>query len=88
MQFHDLRHTFATMAISNGVDVKTLASMRSRFSAGFTLDAYTHVTNNMQRGAAEKIGSFMESATATTTLEPPDPPEETQCQVIPFEKVG
>ena len=88
VRFHDLRHTFATMAISSGVDVKTLSSMLGHYSAGFTLDTYTHITNDMQRGAAEKIGGFMESATATTTPEPPDPPEESRCKVIPFEKVG
>ena len=76
VRFHDLRHTFATMAISSGVDVKTLSSMLGHFSAGFTLDTYTHITNDMQRGAAEKIGGFMESVTATVTPEPPDPPEE------------
>ena len=65
-----------------------LLFMLGHFSAGFTLDTYTHITNDMQRGAAEKIGGFMESATATPTLEPPDPPEQSQCKVIPFEKVG
>ena len=88
IRFHDLRHTFATMAISSGVDVKTLSSMLGHFSAGFTLDTYTHITNDMQRGAAEKIGGFMESVTAANTPEPPDPPEENRCKVIPFEKVG
>ena len=88
IRFTDLRHTFATMAISSGVDVKTLSSMLGHYSAGFTLDTYTHITNDMQRGAAEKIGGFMESATAATTPEPPDPPEESRCKVIPFEKVG
>ena len=88
MRFHDLRHTFATMAISSGVDVKTLSSMLGHYSAGFTLDTYTHITNDMQRGAAEKIGGFMESATAMPTPEPPDPPEQSRCKVIPFEKVG
>ena len=88
MRFHDLRHTFATMAISSGVDVKTLSSMLGHYSAGFTLDTYTHVTNDMQRGAAEKIGGFMEPATATTTSEPPDLPEESRCKIVPFEKVG
>ena len=48
------------MAISSGVDVKTLSSMLGHYSAGFTLDTYTHITNDMQRGAAEKIGGFME----------------------------
>lgn len=88
IRFHDLRHTFATMAISSGVDVKTLSSMLGHFSAGFTLDTYTHITNDMQRGAAEKIGGFMESVTAANTPEPPDPPEQSRCKVIPFEKVG
>ena len=86
MRYHDLRHTFATMAISSGVDVKTLSSMLGHFSAGFTLDAYTHITNDMQRGAAEKIGGFMESA--ANPPEPSDPPEQSLCKVIPFEKVG
>lgn len=76
------------MALSSGVDVKTLSSMLGHFSAGFTLDTYTHVTSDMQRGAAEKTGGFMESATATPTPEPPDPPDEKQGKVIPFEKVG
>lgn len=88
VRFHDLRHTYATLAISNGVDVKTLASMLGHHSAGFTLDTYTHVTNDMQKGAAEKIGGFMESTTADITPEPPDPPEEGRCKVIPFEMVG
>ena len=88
VRFHDLRHTFATMAISSGVDVKTLSSMLGHYSAGFTLDTYTHITNDMQRGAAEKIGGFMESVTATNTPEPPDLPEGSRCKVIPFEKVG
>lgn len=86
IRFADLRHTFATMALSSGVDVKTLSSMLGHFSAGFTLDTYTHITNDMQRGAAEKIGGFMETATAKP--EPPDPPEESRCKVIPFERVG
>ena len=73
------------MAISSGVDVKTLSSMLGHYSAGFTLDTYT---NDMQRGAAEKIGGFMEPATATTTSEPPDLPEESRCKIVPFEKVG
>mgnify|MGYP000318450381 CR=1 FL=1 len=88
VRFHDLRHTFATMALSSGVDVKTLSSMLGHYSAGFTLDTYTHITNDMQRGAAEKIGGFMETARAKPEPEPPDPPEESRCKVIPFERVG
>ena len=59
---HFLGHTFATLALNNGVDVKTVSSMRGHYSAGFTLDAYMHVTSEMQRSATEKMSSFMDGA--------------------------
>ena len=59
IRFHDLRHTFATHAQANGVDVKTLSSILGHASAAFTLDRYTHVTGEMQRHAADVVGSFM-----------------------------
>ena len=59
-RFHDLRHTFATVALQNGVDIKTLSGMLGHYSSGFTLDTYTHVTRKMQDEAAEKMGQFME----------------------------
>ena len=60
IRFHDLRHTFATMALQNGVDVKTVSAMLGHYDAGFTLRTYTHATRQMQEQAAEKMGSFME----------------------------
>ena len=62
IRFHDLRHTFATLSLQNGVDVKTLSNTLGHYSAGFTLDTYTHVTNEMQRDAAQRMGSFMAQA--------------------------
>ena len=59
IRFHDLRHTFATLALQNGVDVKTVSSMLGHYDAGFTLRTYTHATRQMQQKAAEKMGSFM-----------------------------
>ena len=59
-RFHDLRHTFATLALQNGVDIKTLSGMLGHYSSGLTLDTYTHVTRKMQEDAAEKMGQFME----------------------------
>jgi integrase len=64
VRFHDLRHTFATLALQNGVDVKTLSSILGHYSAGFTLDTYTHVTTKMQREAADKVAGFLDGATA------------------------
>ena len=56
---HKLRHTAATLMLQNGVDVKTVSSMLGHYDAGFTLRTYTHVTRQMQRSAAEKMGNFM-----------------------------
>ena len=57
--FQGLRHTFATLAIQQGVDAKTVSSILGHYSAGFTLDTYTHVTNEMQKDAAQRMGTFM-----------------------------
>ena len=60
IRFHDLRHTFATTALQNGVDVKTVSSMLGHYDAGFTLRTYTHATRQKQDEAAATMGSFME----------------------------
>lgn len=97
VRFHDLRHTFATLAMQNGVDPKTLSNMLRHSSAAFTLDTYTHVTHQMQQAAAEKLAGFMEQAIPNTDpeppapvsqVEPPDPTTDHHCKVIPFPQVG
>ena len=59
VRFHDLRHTFATLALQNGVDIKTVSGMLGHFSAGFTLDTYAHVTSAAQRQAAQTMGNVL-----------------------------
>ena len=81
-----MRHTFTTMALSNGVDAKILSSMLGYCSAGFALDTCTPVINEMQRGTAEKSSGFMEIATAKPELS--DLLEDSRGKVIPFERVG
>lgn len=59
IRFHDLRHTFATHALTSGVDVKTLSGILGHTRAAFTLDTYTHTTGDMQKRAAEIVGEFL-----------------------------
>lgn len=59
VRFHDLRHTFATLALQNGVDVKTVSGMLGHYSAGFTLDTYAHVTTQAQREAARTMDNIL-----------------------------
>ena len=60
LRFHDLRHTFATQATDGGVDPKTLAGILGHTDASFTLDTYTHVTSDMQRGASAIVNTMMQ----------------------------
>ena len=59
MRFHDLRHTFATHAATSGIDPRTLAGILGHTKPSFTLDAYTHVTTDMQKRAAGIVGNFI-----------------------------
>ena len=61
IRFHDLRHTFATHALTSGVDAKTLSGILGHTNASFTLDTYTHVTSDMQKTASNIVGGFMEN---------------------------
>ena len=84
-RLHELRHTFATTALLNGVDVKTVSSMLGHYSAGFTLDTYTHVTAQMQQASADKMGGFLENALPGEDAPEPEPP---RGKIIPFEQVS
>ena len=59
IRFHDLRHTFATLSLKSGVDVKTLSGALGHYSAGFTLNTYTHATAQMKQDAADAIGGVI-----------------------------
>lgn len=53
--FHDLRHTFATMMIANGCDVRTVASYLGHASVSMTLNVYADVDPDAKRAAVSKV---------------------------------
>ncbi len=53
--FHDLRHTFATMMIGNGCDVRTVASYLGHASVSMTLDIYADVDPDAKAAAVSKV---------------------------------
>lgn len=53
--FHVLRHTFATRAISKGMDVKTLSSILGHADVSFTMKMYVHPTLEQKKSQIEKL---------------------------------
>ena len=60
-RFHDLRHTYATLALEQGTDIKTVSSNLGHATVAFTLDVYGHVTEQMQKDSANRMQQYLES---------------------------
>ena len=54
---HDLRHTYATTLIANGVDFKTVAKLMGH-DVKETLTTYSHVTDDMFDNAANTVNNI------------------------------
>ena len=57
INFHALRHTFATRCIEAGVDIKTLSEILGHSNVSVTLDTYVHSSMDLKRLQLEKICS-------------------------------
>lgn len=53
--FHDLRHTFATVGVNEGVDVRTVADMLGHADPAMTLRVYAVSAPEAKRRAAETL---------------------------------
>ncbi|MBQ6506677.1 MAG: tyrosine-type recombinase/integrase [Clostridia bacterium] len=60
-RFHDLRHTYATLALQQGVDIKTVSSNLGHATVAFTLDVYGHVSEQMQKDSADKMQGYLDT---------------------------
>lgn len=59
IHFHDLRHSFATLSLKQGMDIKTVSHMLGHTDAGFTMNTYMHVTDSMQENVANAMGNLL-----------------------------
>ena len=59
IRFHDLRHTFATLLISNNVDVKTVSHKLGHASATTTMNFYVHDLESTDKASAELLEDIL-----------------------------
>ncbi|WP_443660096.1 tyrosine-type recombinase/integrase [Clostridium algidicarnis] len=60
IRFHDLRHTNATLLLSQGVDFKVIQTRLGHKDINTTLNIYSHVNKEMQKNATEKLNNILD----------------------------
>jgi integrase/predicted RNA-binding Zn-ribbon protein involved in translation (DUF1610 family) len=56
---HSLRHSYATLALSSGVNPRIVSGRLGHATVALTLDVYSHVLPQQDRDAAEKIADLL-----------------------------
>jgi len=57
IKFHALRHTFATRAIAQGFELKSLSEILGHASSSFTLEKYVHSSIELKKSCMDKLVS-------------------------------
>lgn len=58
IRVHDLRHSYATLALEAGVHPKVVSERLGHANIGITLNLYSHVSEGMDRSAADLVGGL------------------------------
>ena len=61
VRFHDLRHSYASLLLESGADLKTVSAACGHSSIGITSDLYLHLKEAMVRSAADRLGVLVEA---------------------------
>jgi integrase len=62
IRMHDLRHTWATLALRAGVHPKVVQERLGHANIAITMDTYSHVLPDMQESAAELVAALVDNA--------------------------
>ena len=60
-RFHDLRHTYATAALRSGDSIKDVQENLGHHDAGFTMNQYLHITEQMKQESASRMENYIKS---------------------------
>ncbi len=73
IRLHDVRHTYATVALQAGVPVKVVSERLGHASIAVTLRIYAHVLPGMDRDAANTVADVILGTTKGPASAPADP---------------
>jgi integrase len=59
IRLHDLRHTWATLALEAGIHPKVVQERLGHSNVSITLDLYSHVSPSMQTDAADRVAALI-----------------------------
>lgn len=62
IRLHDIRHTYATIALRAGINPKTVSARLGHASVAFTLQVYTDAVPELDRVEAERVASLFLTA--------------------------
>lgn len=57
--FHDLRHTFATIAVSSGIDIKTVSVLLGHADPAMTLRVYADSLEDSKRSGMDRLDGIL-----------------------------
>lgn len=60
-RLHDLRHTFATLSLQNGDDLKTVSDALGHSNISTTANTYAHVTERMKKESANRMERLIQT---------------------------
>jgi integrase len=59
IRFHDLRHTFASLMISNGEDIVRVSRLMGHANASFTFNTYCHMLPRRRDPIGDRLASLV-----------------------------
>ena len=68
IRFHDLRHTYTSLMISQGVHIKFIQSQLGHASIQTTLDRYGHLLPELSQGVGERLDASVFGDVATQSV--------------------
>ena len=70
IRLHDLRHTWATLALEAGINPKVVSEQLGHANISITLDTYSHVIPALQADAVDRVAEAIYNAEDDQPVEP------------------